>query len=136
MQWLMLQQEQPEDFVIATGVQYSVRQFAQFAARELGPTLEFSGSGDAEIGIVMSVTGELTKCRPGDVIIKVDPRYYRPTEVQALLGDPSKAKQKLGWEPKVSLPDLVKEMMASDYNSARRDSLVKGAGFQAFDHHE
>ncbi len=136
MQWLMLQQEQPEDFVIATGVQYSVRQFVEFAARELGLTLVFSGSGDDEVGIVTSVTGEMAKCRPGDVIIKVDPRYYRPTEVQTLLGDPSKAKLKLGWEPKVSLPELVKEMMAADYNSARRDSLVKGAGFQAFDHHE
>ena len=136
MQWLMLQQEQPEDFVIATGVQYSVRQFVMLAAHEIGVTLAFSGSGDAEVGIVASVAGEMAKCRPGDIIIKVDPRYYRPTEVQTLLGDPSKAKQKLGWEPKVSLPELVKEMMAADYNSARRDSLVKGAGFQAYDHHE
>jgi GDPmannose 4,6-dehydratase len=136
MQWLMLQQEQPEDFVIATGVQYSVREFAELAARELGVTLAFSGSGHAEIGTVTSVEGRLAKCRIGDVVIRVDPRYYRPTEVQSLLGDPSKAKQKLGWVPKITLPELVKEMMAADYNSARRDSLVKGAGFQAYDHHE
>jgi GDPmannose 4,6-dehydratase len=136
MQWLMLQQQQPEDFVIATGVQYSVRQFVVLAAREIGVTLAFSGSGDAEIGTVTKVEGTLAQCRTGDVIIRVDPRYYRPTEVQSLLGDPSKAKRKLGWSPKISLPELVKEMMAADYNSAQRDSLIKGAGFQAYDYHD
>ena len=136
MQWLMLQQEHPEDFVIATGVQHSVRQFVVLAAREIGVRLAFSGNGDAEIGTVTNVEGNLAKCRAGDVIIKVDPRYYRPTEVQTLLGDPSKAKQKLGWESKVSLPELVKEMMAADYNSAQRDSLLQGAGFQAYDYHD
>lgn len=136
MQWLMLQQAQPEDFVIATGVQYSVRQFVESAAREVGVTLAFSGDGDAEIGTVTKVEGDLAKCRMGDVVVKIDPRYYRPTEVETLLGDPSKARRKLGWASKITLPELVKEMMAADYCSARRDSLVKSAGFQAYDYHE
>ena len=140
MQWLMLQQQQPEDFVIATGVQYSVRQFVDFAAKELGITLAFEGEGDKEVGIVQAVdtvNGEYkARCKPGDVIVKVDPRYYRPTEVETLLGDPSKAKEKLGWTPKTSLAELVKEMVEADYTTARKDSLVKQAGFQAFDHHE
>ncbi|MCA6218225.1 GDP-mannose 4,6-dehydratase [Ideonella sp. B7] len=140
MQWLMLQQAQAEDFVIATGVQYSVRQFVDFAAKELGVTLAFEGEGEQEIGIVQSVTavnGKIkAKCKPGDVVVKVDPRYYRPTEVETLLGDPSKAKEKLGWTPTTSLAELVKEMVEADYTAARKDSLVKLAGFQAFDHHE
>jgi GDPmannose 4,6-dehydratase len=140
MQWLMLQQSQPEDFVIATGVQYSVRQFVEFAAQELGITLAFSGEGEAEVGTVAAISpvnGELkAKCKVGDVVVKVDPRYYRPTEVETLLGDPSKAKQKLGWTPKTTLRELVKEMVEADYTTARKDSLVKAAGFQAFDHHE
>ena len=140
MQWLMLQQDQPEDFVIATGVQYSVRQFVQFAAKELGVTLTFEGEAEAEVGRVTKVepvNGEmLASCKVGDVIVKVDPRYYRPTEVETLLGDPTKAREKLGWTPKISLPELVKEMVESDYTSAKRDSLVKSAGFQAYDYHE
>ena len=136
MQWLMLQQEVAEDFVIATGVQYSVRQFVEFAAVELGITLAFSGEGDQEIATVVKVQGQRAKCKPGEVIVRVDPRYYRPTEVETLLGDPSKAKEKLGWVPKTTLPELVKEMVEADYTSAKRDSLVKLAGFQAYDHHE
>ena len=136
MQWLMLQQDAPEDFVIATGVQYSVRQFVEFAAGELGITLQFEGSGDKEIGVVAKVEGSRAKCKAGDVIVKVDPRYYRPTEVETLLGDPSKAKAKLGWVPTTTLAELVKEMVEADYAAARRDSLVKLAGFQAYDHHE
>ncbi|MEI7464088.1 MAG: GDP-mannose 4,6-dehydratase [Burkholderiales bacterium] len=140
MQWLMLQQNHAEDFVIATGVQYSVRQFVEFAARELGITLAFSGEGDHEIGTVTRIEpvgGEIkARCRAGEVIVKVDPRYYRPTEVETLLGDPSKAKQKLGWVPKITLPELVKEMVEHDYTAARRDSLVKLAGFQAYDYNE
>jgi GDPmannose 4,6-dehydratase len=140
MQWLMLQQEQPEDFVIATGVQYSVRQFVEFAARELGITVAFSGKGDQEIGTVTQVepvNGERkAKCKVGEVIVKVDPRYYRPTEVQTLLGDPSKARQKLGWASRTTLPELVREMVEADYTAARRDSLVKLAGFQAYDYNE
>lgn len=145
MQWLMLQQQQAEDFVIATGVQFSVRQFVEFSARELGIVLRFEGEGEDEVGIVESVVpvirgdGEqevLASCQVGDVIVRVDPRYYRPTEVETLLGDPSKAKNKLGWEPKTTFAELVKEMVISDYTSAKRDNLVKQAGFQAYDYHE
>jgi GDPmannose 4,6-dehydratase len=140
MQWLMLQQDQPEDFVIATGVQYSVRQFVELAARELGITVAFQKEGVDEIGVVEKVEAvagvEKPKCKPGDVIVRVDPRYFRPTEVETLLGDASKARQKLGWAPKITLPELVKEMVESDYTAAKRDSLVKLAGFQAYDHHE
>lgn len=136
MQWLMLQQEQPEDFVIATGVQYSVRQFVEFAAAELGITLRFEGEGEAEIGVVAAVTGDKAQCKVGDVVVRVDPRYYRPTEVETLLGDPSKAHAKLGWKPKITLAELVKEMAISDYEAARKDALVKLAGFKTFDHHE
>ncbi len=140
MQWLMLQQAQAEDFVIATGQQHSVREFVQRAAAELGITVAFEGQGEAEVGIVTQVdktAGELrAKCKPGDVIVRVDPRYFRPTEVETLLGDPSKAKQKLGWEPTTPFEALVREMVESDYTSAKRDSLVKLAGFQAYDHHE
>jgi GDPmannose 4,6-dehydratase len=136
MQWLMLQQSQAEDFVIATGVQYSVREFVQRAAAELGVTLRFEGEGEKEVGIVAAVSGNQAKLKPGDVIVKVDPRYFRPTEVETLLGDPSKAKQKLGWEPTTSFEELVREMVHSDYDAAKRDSLVKLAGFQAYDYHE
>lgn len=136
MQWLMLQQEQAEDFVIATGVQYSVRQFVEFAAAELGVTLRFEGEGEAEVGVVTAVTGDKAKCKVGDVVVRVDPRYYRPTEVETLLGDPTKAHDKLGWKPKITLAELVKEMVNSDYDTARKDALVKMAGFKAYDHHE
>jgi GDPmannose 4,6-dehydratase len=140
MQWMMLQQEVAEDFVIATGVQYSVRQFVEFAATELGITINFSGEGAQEIGTVAAVNrvdGEYkAKCKVGDVIVKVDPRYYRPTEVETLLGDPTKAKEKLGWTPTTSLQQLVKEMVEADYATARKDSLVKLAGFQTFDYNE
>jgi len=133
---MMLQQEVAEDFVIATGVQYSVRQFVEFAAAELGITLSFSGDGDQEIGTVVAVTGDKAKCKVGDVIVKVDPRYYRPTEVETLLGDPTKAKEKLGWVPKTSLRELVAEMVQSDYTEARRDDLILKAGFTTYNYHE
>ena len=136
MQWLMLQQDHPEDFVIATGVQYSVRQFVEFAAMQLGISIAFSGIGDAEIGIVTKVEGDKATCKVGEVVVKIDPRYYRPTEVETLLGDPKKAKEKLGWVPKITFPELVKEMVEADYNAAKRDSLVMRAGFQAYDYHE
>ncbi len=140
MQWLMLQQEQAEDYVIATGVQYSVRQFVEIAARELGVTVAFSGEGEHEIGTVMRVEpvgGEIkAKCQVGDVIVRVDPRYFRPTEVETLLGDPSKAKTKLGWTATTSFAELVREMVEADYTAARRDSLVKMAGFKAYDYNE
>jgi GDPmannose 4,6-dehydratase len=136
MQWLMLQQSQPEDFVIATGVQYSVRQFVQFAAEELGIGVRFEGEGADEVGIVESVTGKDIKAKVGDVIVKVDARYFRPTEVETLLGDPTKAKEKLGWTPKTTLRELVKEMIEADFTAAKRDALIKLAGFQAYDYHE
>jgi GDPmannose 4,6-dehydratase len=136
VQWLMLQQEVAEDFVIATGVQYSVRQFVEMAAIELGVTLAFEGSGVDEVGRVAKVEGKLARLKPGDVIVRVDPRYFRPTEVQTLLGDASKAKRKLGWSPATTLPELVAEMVAADYSAAKRDTLVKLAGFQACDHRE
>ncbi|MGC2040173.1 GDP-mannose 4,6-dehydratase, partial [Paraburkholderia caledonica] len=136
MQWRMLQQERPEDYVIATGVQYSVRQFVQHAAAELGVTVRFEGSGVEEIGIVEKVEGRETRMSPGDVIVRVDPRYFRPAEVETLLGDPSKAHAQLGWQPTTSFASLVKEMVRSDFQIARRDALVTLAGFTALEHHE
>lgn len=136
MQWLMLQQETPDDFVIATGMQYSVRQFVEFAAAELGIQLRWEGEGEKEAGVVTAVTSKEAKVKVGDTIVKVDPRYFRPTEVETLLGDPSKAKEKLGWVPKTTLAELVQEMVQADYTAAKRDALVKMAGFQAFNYHE
>ena len=137
MQWMMLQQDKPEDFVIATGVQYSVRQFVEFACAELGIGVTFNGQGDQEIGTVSGVVDPArAKCKVGDVIVRVDPRYYRPTEVETLLGDPTKAKEKLGWTPKTTLRELVAEMVNADYQAAKRDSLVKAAGYQAYDYNE
>jgi GDPmannose 4,6-dehydratase len=129
-----------EDFVIATGVQFSVRQFVERSAAELGITIEFSGQGEAEVGVVAKVervAGEMrARCKSGEVVVRVDPRYFRPTEVETLLGDPSKAKAKLGWTPTTTFGELVREMVESDYQSAKRDSLVKLAGFQAYDYNE
>jgi GDPmannose 4,6-dehydratase len=140
MQWLMLQQDQPEDFVIATGVQYSVRQFVELSAKELGIVLAFSGEGESEIGTVSRVdpvNGEFrAKCQVGDVIVRIDPRYYRPTEVETLLGDSTKAREKIGWTPRISLSELVKEMIAADFEMANRDNMIKLAGFQAYDYNE
>ena len=136
MQWLMLQQEVAEDFVIATGVQYSVREFVDLAAKELGVTLSFEGEGESEIGRITAVNNPEAKCKVGDTVVRVDPRYFRPTEVETFLGDPTKAKQTLGWTPVTTLQQLVSEMAQSDFTSAKRDSLVKQHGFQAFDHHE
>jgi GDPmannose 4,6-dehydratase len=136
VQWLMLQQDKAEDFVIATGVQHSVRQFVEMAAAELGITLAFSGSGEAEIGTVSKVDGARARCKRGDVVVRVDPRYFRPTEVETLLGDASKARRQLGWSPRITLPELVRDMVRADFESARRDSLVKEAGFQAYDYNE
>jgi GDPmannose 4,6-dehydratase len=136
MQWLMLQQQQPEDFVIATGMQVSVREFVQRAAAELGITVTFSGEGQQELGTVAAVSGDKARCKVGDVVVRVDPRYFRATEVETLLGDPSKAKRKLGWTSRTTLGELVMEMVQCDYEAAARDSLVKQAGFQAYDFHE
>ncbi|MES2582813.1 MAG: GDP-mannose 4,6-dehydratase, partial [Pseudomonadota bacterium] len=136
MQWLMLQQSQAEDFVIATGVQHSVRQFVDFAAGELGVTLRWEGDGVAEHGIVATVSGTQALCKVGDVVVRVDPRYFRPTEVETLLGDPTKAREKLGWTPRTTLRELVAEMVQADFTSAQRDALVRQAGFKTFDYHE
>ena len=135
-QWLMLQQPRPDDFVIATGVQHSVRQFVEMAARELGMDVAFEGDGAAEVGRVSRVGDKRVRLKVGDVIVRVDPRYFRPTEVQTLLGDPTKARTVLGWTPKITLADMVAEMVRADYTAARRDSMVKLAGFQAYDHNE
>jgi GDPmannose 4,6-dehydratase len=131
MQWLMLQQEKPEDFVIATGKQYSVRQFISWAAAELGIHLEFRGDGVDEVGVVNEVTGDASShLKPGDVIVRIDPRYFRPTEVETLLGNPSKAKMMLGWEPEVSAQEMCAEMVASDLLAARRHALLKKHGLE------
>ncbi|MGC4397591.1 GDP-mannose 4,6-dehydratase [Hydrogenophaga sp. T2] len=136
MQWLMLQQDRPEDFVIATGVQHSVRQFVEMAAAELGIALTWVGAGIDEAGVVASTSRSDLKVSEGDVIVRVDPRYFRPTEVETLLGDPSRAKEKLGWAPRVGLPELVREMVLTDYQIARRDAMVKLAGFPAYEYQE
>lgn len=130
VQWRMLQQPAPRDYVIATGVQHSVREFVEMAARELGVEVRFEGEGVEERGVVARVTGQDVKCRPGDVVVRVDPRYFRPAEVEALVGDASKARLELGWTPATSLEQLVKEMVASDFEEARREHLVQQHGFE------
>lgn len=129
MQWMMLQQDIPEDFVIATGLQYSVREFILWTARELGITLEFTGCGLEEIGTVTGVSGPLAPgVKQGDVIVRIDPRYFRPAEVETLLGDPSKAKDRLGWEPEITAQQMCAEMVAEDLKAARRHALLKQHG--------
>ncbi|MDD2809729.1 GDP-mannose 4,6-dehydratase [Rhodoferax sp.] len=130
MQWLMLQQDKPQDFVIATGVQYSVRQFIEKAAAELGVTVAFEGVADQELAVVKMITGgNAPALKVGDVIARVDPRYYRPTEVETLLGDPSKAKADLGWVPEITLDEMVKEMVAFDLQQAKQHALLKDHGY-------
>jgi GDPmannose 4,6-dehydratase len=125
MQWMMLQQLQPKDYVIATGVQFSVRQFVSRAAAELDMQIHWEGSGVDEKGFDQN----------GREIINVDPRYFRPAEVETLLGDPSKAKRELGWVPKTSFEDLVKEMVASDLKAAEQDLLVRQHGYDGLHRH-
>ena len=130
MQWLMLQQDRPDDFVIATGVQYSVRQFVELTARYLGLTLRWEGEGVNEVGIVASIEGDQSPAvKVGDLIVAVDPKYFRPAEVETLLGDPSKAKEKLGWVPQISLEQMVEEMVAHDLDGAKRFALLKNSGY-------
>ncbi len=130
MQWMMLQQDRPEDYVIATGVQYSVRQFIEWSAAELGLTLRFEGSGVEEIGIVDKITGDKAPAlREGDVIFRIDPRYFRPAEVETLLGDPSKAKAKLGWVPQITAQEMCAEMVANDLRNAQRERVLKDHGY-------
>ena len=131
MQWLMLQQEVAEDFVVATGLQFSVRQFIVWSAEELGISLKFTGAGVNEIATVTAVRGEKAPCiNVGQVILKVDSRYFRPTEVETLLGDPSKAKAKLGWVPEVTVQKMCGEMVTADLEEARKEALLKKHGFQ------
>lgn len=140
MQWLMLQQKAADDYVIATGEQHSVREFVTLAAAELGIHLHWQGEGRNESGVVMAIEpGKYdlpadARGLVGRTIVRVDPRYFRPTEVDTLLGDPTKARQKLGWEPRTTFAELVAEMVREDMQLARRDALVKAAGYQAFDH--
>jgi GDPmannose 4,6-dehydratase len=126
-QWLMLQQETAEDFVIATGKQYSVRDFVAAAGARLGMKIEWKGEGVDEIGIDTTT---------GRTLVRVDPRYFRPTEVETLLGDPTKARQKLGWKAEVGFPELVSDMVAADLEDAKRDSMVAKEGYKVYQHHE
>jgi GDPmannose 4,6-dehydratase len=131
MQWMMLQQETPEDFVIATGKQYSVREFIQWSAAELGITLAFQGEGLDEVGVVAAVnSADAPAVKPGDVVVRVDPRYFRPAEVETLLGDPTKAKQQLGWVPEITAQEMCAEMVAEDLKAARRQALLKQHGLE------
>ena len=143
MQWLMLQQDQPEDFVIASGMQFSVRQMVEEAAAVVGVKLRWQAQGTEEVGIVDALIPETAgsgapggSLVPGSVIVRVDPRYYRPTEVETLLGDASKAREKLGWTPKTSFAELVREMVLFDLEEARRDELCRRHGFNTCDYHE
>lgn len=130
MQWMMLQQDAPEDFVIATGVQYSVRDFIRMSAAELGVTLDFVGEGVEEKAVVASIVGDKAPAlKVGDVVVAVDPRYFRPSEVETLLGDPSYAKEKLGWTPETTLAEMVKEMVEHDLQQARQHALLKSHGY-------
>jgi GDPmannose 4,6-dehydratase len=129
MQWLMLQQETAEDYVIATGVQHSVREFIAWTAEELGLRLEFRGAGVDEVAVVAEVAGDKAPAlKPGDVVMRIDPRYFRPAEVETLLGDPSKARQQLGWEPEITAREMCAEMVAEDLKTARRHALLKAHG--------
>ncbi|MBW1764244.1 MAG: GDP-mannose 4,6-dehydratase, partial [Deltaproteobacteria bacterium] len=152
MQWLMMQQDEPEDFVIATGEQHSVREMVEIAASEVGIEIEWKGGGGDEVGVVRSIDMEkrpsyaasgdkkedapANGIRTGSIIVRIDPRYFRPTEVDTLLGDPSKAREKLGWFPKISFKELVKEMVAEDYSLSERDALIMRKGYRVFNGYE
>ena len=130
MQWLMLQQDKPEDFVIATGVQHSVREFITRSAKELGITLRFEGHAESEIGVVARIEGDKApSLKAGDVVVRIDPHYYRPTEVETLLGDPTKAKQKLGWVPEITLEQMIAEMVSHDLDVAKQMALLHKHGY-------
>ena len=131
MQWMMLQQETPDDFCIATGVQYSVRKFIEWSALELGITIRFEGSGLDEVGVVDSIEGtDAPALKVGDVILRVDKRYFRPAEVETLLGSSQKAKDKLGWEPEITVQDMCSEMVKNDLKNAKKNILLKNNGYQ------
>jgi GDPmannose 4,6-dehydratase len=131
MQWMMLQQDTPDDFVIATGLQYSVREFIQWTAAELGISLRFEGSGVEEFAIVEAVTSNYAAAiKPGQVIMRIDPRYFRPAEVETLLGDPAKAREKLGWTPEITAQQMCAEMVAEDLKTAQRIRLLREHGME------
>jgi GDPmannose 4,6-dehydratase len=131
MQWMMLQQEKPEDFVISTGVQYSVREFIKWTANELGLVLEFSGEGVDETAKVLAKTSDMAPAvSVGDVVMRIDPRYFRPAEVDTLLGSSEKAKEKLGWVPEITAQEMCAEMVAEDHRAARRHALLKQHGLE------
>jgi GDPmannose 4,6-dehydratase len=131
MQWMMLQQDHPEDFVIATGLQYSVRQFIEWSAAELGLTLRFEGQGVDEVAVVAAISGDCTPAmRVGDVMVRVDPRYFRPAEAETLLGDPTKAKEKLGWVPEITVQEMCAEMVREDLKAAQRHALLMRQGHE------
>ena len=131
MQWMMLQEDMPDDFVIATGKQYSVREFIKWSARELGLEISFSGDGIDEIATIENIDGDLAPAlKVGDVVMRIDPRYFRPAEVETLLGDPSKAKNKLGWVPEITAQEMCTEMVIEDYKAARRISVLKDHGLE------
>ena len=133
MQWLMLQQDSPEDFVIATGFQVTVREFIKRAASKLGVEIEFEGNDIGEVGVVSRVVGDLApNIQVGNIVVRIDPRYYRPTEVETLLGDPSKAKALLGWVPEITLDEMIDEMMRSDLNVARQHALLRQHGYGSY----
>ena len=130
MQWLMMQQDKPEDFVIATGVQFTVREFITRSAKQLGISLKFEGKAENEKAIVASIEGDKAPAlKVGDVIIQIDPRYYRPTEVETLLGDPTKAKEKLGWVPEITLDQMIVEMVSCDLDQAKQHALLQKHGY-------
>ncbi len=131
MQWLMLQQDSPEDYVIATGHQYSVREFVKRSAKCLGLQLEFEGAGINEVAKVVAITGDANKSvKVGDVIVQVDPTYFRPTEVDTLLGDPAKARSQLGWQPRISLDQMIEEMVVEDLSAAQQLALLNTSGYK------
>lgn len=130
MQWMMLQQDHPDDFVIATGAQYSVRQFIEWSAVELGIKLRFEGQGVDEVAVIESITGDNAPAlKPGQIIVRIDQRYFRPTEVETLLGDPSKAKEKLGWAPEITIKQMCQEMVFTDLQAAKKNALLKANGY-------
>jgi GDPmannose 4,6-dehydratase len=130
MQWMMLQQDKADDFVIATGKQISVREFVKLSAKEAGITLEFTGEGLEEVATITAITGDNAPAlKVGDVIVKVDPRYFRPAEVETLLGDPSKAKEKLGWTPEITVEQMCSEMVENDLNKAKQHAILKEHGY-------
>jgi GDPmannose 4,6-dehydratase len=132
MQWLMLQQDLPEDYVIATGVQYTVRQFVEWSAKELGISIDFIGTGIDEVGIVKSIDGDKAPYLSiGDEIVKIDSRYFRPAEVETLLGDPLKAKNQLGWEPEISVEEMCSEMVSEDLKIAKKTRLLNEHGYSS-----